>query len=117
MVYDAVRETRRSLGLDLLGPNARVVAMHVRRGDKATDPSMRARRAKAEAEGRTVEGAPELDEYVKAARDLARVHFPPDEPLRVLLMTEDAGVVEETARFPDVVWFYTKDHGRQAIPM
>ena len=117
MVYDAVRETRRSLGLDLLGPNARVVAMHVQKGDKATDPSMRARRAKAEAEGRTVEDAPDLDEYVKAARDLARVHFPPDEPLRVLLVTEDAGVVEETERFPDVVWFYAKDHGRQVIPM
>ena len=32
-------------------------------------------------------------------------------------MTEDAGIVEETTRFPDVQWYYTKDHWRQSVPM
>ena len=111
-VFEAVRKTRIELGFDRLGPNARVVAMHVQRGNKATDPNMKDRRAEVEAGDKLA-----LDKYVKAARILAETNFPPDEPLRVLLMTEDAGIVEETTRFPDVQWYYTKDHWRQSVPM
>ena len=116
-VFDAVQKTSHQIGISRIRSDARVVAMHVRRGDKATDPIMVARREAAKREGKMLHEVATLDKYVTAARRLAAVHFPPGEPLRILLVTEDAGVVAETAKFHDVKWYYTKDHDRQNEPM
>ena len=71
-VFEAVRKTRIELGFDRLGPNARVVAMHVRRGNKATDPNMKDRRAEVEAADKTSAG-----QVRKSCADPRRYEFSP----------------------------------------
>ena len=106
-VSNAVRELQIKMGLNRLSSNAKIVVMHVRRGDKANDPIIK--------QQNNGGGAFHilLAKYVDSARKIHSLHFDQNEPLRILIMTESQSVIDETKTFPDIVWYYTTDHKRQ----
>ena len=106
-VSNAVRELQIKMGLNQLSSNAKIVVMHVRRGDKANDPIIK--------QQNNGGGGFHilLTKYVNSARKIHSLHFDQNEPLRILIMTESQSVIDETKTFPDIVWYYTTDHKRQ----
>ena len=51
-----------------------------------------------------------FEAYVTAASEIATLHFHPDEPVRILLVTESPDVVESTAKYPNIKWYFTQNH-------
>jgi hypothetical protein len=106
-VSNAVRKLQNKMGLNQLPSNAKIVVMHVRRGDKANDPIIQRQK-----NGGDSFYIP-LSKYINSARKIHSLHFDTNEPLRILIMTESQSVIDETKTFPDIIWYYTTDHKRQ----
>lgn len=88
MLQERITEFKR----EVLVGDGEFISLHVRHGDKALEVGLKP-----------------LDDYVfglNRIRMLTGVR-------RVLLMTDDQGVVEDTRRFPDYEWMYARDYVRR----
>ena len=114
-VAEEVRALQHTMKLNELNPMSdKLIVMHVRRGDKALDPVIQQQTTEKNKQNNFYVA---MSDYVDAAREIAAIHFPPKAQLRVLLMTEDQTVIDETALYKDIQWYYTQDHERQTIPI
>jgi hypothetical protein len=114
-VAQEVRALQRTMGLEKLDPvSDKMIVMHVRRGDKALDPVIQQQQ---QTKDKQSNFHIQMSDYVAAAREIAAIHFPPKAQLRVLLMTEDQTVIDETSLYTDIQWYYTQDHKRQTTPL
>ena len=78
LVAASVRRTRNAWSWNRLEPGrSKIIAMHVRRGDKFTDIHIATRMGKEELAPKDVEVP--FEAYVTAALEIATLHFHPDE--------------------------------------
>ena len=106
-MVNKVEKTAKMIGIHTLKQHEKVIAMHVRRGDKLTDPIMKQK---------NIDSFPTLKRYVNEARQLHRAYFDIRGRINILIMTEDSTIIEEIEKnkeYADIRWFYTTDHPRR----
>ena len=102
-----VEKTAEMIGIHTLNQHEKVIAVHIRRGDKLTDPIMKQK---------NIDSFPTLKRYVNEAKQLHRAYFDIRRRINILIMREDSTIIDEIEKnkeYADIRWFYTTDHPRR----